>query len=340
MAMIEVENLAKNFGAVAALRQIGFAVEEGERFMLLGCSGAGKTSLLRIFAGLEKPDQGTLRLFGTDAERLLPVDRRTAMVSQDYALYPQLTVRENLAVALRRFRLDRSAKASRIDAMLGRFGIDELANRLPSQLSGGQAQRTAFAKALVVEPKILLLDEPLSQLDIGLRDVLTELIVEATQDFGVTLVMATHDSMHAMRIADRIAILHSGRLLDVGDPIDLYRRPKSIVGGQLTGVLGMNWVDSSAIPTESPLGTYRNAKRYIGFRPEDFQTMPSSRSNDSKRMCLLEFKITSVTELGFSRLATAEYHGQRVRILVESPPQVGEILSGGVPMDQLRYVDS
>jgi putrescine transport system ATP-binding protein len=251
MQSITLRGVSKNFGKVCALEDIHLEIEEGKRLVLIGGSGAGKTTLLRILAGLESPDQGSIFCGDTDITRVAAHQRGIGMLSQDYALYPHLTVQRNLQAALKPLRLGTHELRERTESALSWFGLMPLRDRRPAQLSGGQMQRAAIAKALVRRPQLLVLDEPLSQLDPILREQSRELILSMTEQFGTTLLMVTHDSLDAMRLADRLAVLESGRLVQVDVPQTVYRRPNSRSVAEILSPFGINQLEQGFFRPES-----------------------------------------------------------------------------------------
>ncbi|MGE5218691.1 MAG: ABC transporter ATP-binding protein, partial [Chloroflexota bacterium] len=235
--MIAIAGLRKNFQsgdqAVAALRGIDLEVQRGEFFVLLGPSGSGKTTLLRSVAGLEKPDAGEIALDGktvyAGAKRIfMPPERREiGMVFQSYAIWPHLTVAENIGLVLThgRSRLPKKAAAERIRQSLALVQLDDFETRPARLLSGGQQQRVALARALAVNPALLLMDEPLSNLDARLREEVRSNIKNLAMRLGITVLYVTHDQVEAMVLADRIAVMSQGRILQIGNPFQLYRAP-------------------------------------------------------------------------------------------------------------------
>jgi iron(III) transport system ATP-binding protein len=223
--MIAIENLSKSFGGYLALDRIDLTIGTGELFFLLGPSGCGKTTLLRHIAGFYQPDDGQILFDGKDVTRLPPHQRNTGMVFQNYALWPHLTVEKNVAFGLEERKLPRAEINSRVAEALRAVRLEDLAKRKIHEMSGGQQQRVALARALVVRPACLLLDEPLSNLDSKLRLEMRQEIRRICREFQLTSVYVTHDQQEALSIADRIAILNSGKLLQVGTPVEIYRRP-------------------------------------------------------------------------------------------------------------------
>ena len=223
--IITVERVTKRFGRVVALDEVCLEIREGEFFALLGPSGCGKSTLLRIIAGLETPSEGRVLIGGEDMTTV-PANRRPVnMVFQSYAVFPHMSVAENVAYGLRLERRPKAEIRERVERALAQVHLEGLGGRMPDQLSGGQRQRVALARALVKRPKVLLLDEPLSALDAKLRNAMRLELVKLQQEVGVTFIIVTHDQAEAMAVADRIAVLEAGRLRQVASPAELYQRP-------------------------------------------------------------------------------------------------------------------
>lgn len=232
---IEAVELTRRFGDVTALDRVSLTIQAGEFFSLLGPSGCGKTTLLRILAGLDLATTGSLRIDGTDAS-LTPAHRRPVnTVFQSYALFPHLDVRNNVAFGLRMKKVAPSEINRRVDAVMALVEIAPLAQRHPAQLSGGQKQRVALARALVNEPRVLLLDEPLAALDLKLRKQLQLELRSLQRRLGITFVYVTHDQEEALVLSDRIAVMHDGRIEQLGDARTLYERPKTRFVSQFLG---------------------------------------------------------------------------------------------------------
>ena len=225
---IRVEGVVKRFGRTVALRGVSLEVGRGEFFAILGPSGCGKTTLLRIIAGFEVPDEGRVYLGGRDVTMVPPDKRGTVMVFQNWALWPHMTVYENIAFGLKLRKLPREEIDRRVRETLELLGLEGFENRYPGQLSGGQQQRVALARALAVQPEVLLLDEPLSNLDAKLRLKLRGELKELQRKLGITMVYVTHDQEEAMSLADRIALMRDGRIEQIGRPEALYRRPETL----------------------------------------------------------------------------------------------------------------
>jgi sulfate transport system ATP-binding protein len=223
--MIAVRDVRKTFGDFVALDDVSLEIPDGSLTSLLGPSGSGKSTLLRIIAGLEQPDSGTVAIHGDDATRLPPQRRGIGFVFQHYAAFKHMTVRDNVAFGLRIRKQPKDRIAARVDELLGVVGLSGYQKRYPNQLSGGQRQRMALARALAVEPKVLLLDEPFGALDAKVRAELREWLRRLHDEVHVTTVLVTHDQEEAMTVSDHIAVMDHGRIEQVGGPRELYDRP-------------------------------------------------------------------------------------------------------------------
>jgi ABC-type Fe3+/spermidine/putrescine transport system ATPase subunit len=226
--MIEIKGVGKSFGKTRVLEDIDLRVEPGEFFCLLGPSGCGKTTLLRLIAGLEKPDGGSIRIGGKDMAGEPPHRRGCAMVFQNYALWPHLSVGENIVYGLEVQGRPKAEIENKLGEMLKAYQLEGLRHRMPHQLSGGQQQRVALARAMAVGPAALLMDEPLSNLDAALRKTLRRDLLDFHRSAGNTIVYVTHDQEEALALSDRIALLMNGRLVETGKPLELYARPRHL----------------------------------------------------------------------------------------------------------------
>ncbi len=222
---IQLAGLRKSFGSVAAVAGIDLEIADGEFFAMLGPSGSGKTTVLRLIAGFELPTAGTVSLGGADVTRRAPFERDVHTVFQDYALFPHMTVAQNVEYPLRIARVGRAARRERAEQALATVRLDGYGQRKPSQLSGGQRQRVALARALVDRPKVLLLDEPLGALDLKLREEMQVELKQIQRDVGITFVFVTHDQQEALTMSDRVAVFNAGRIEQVGTPAEVYEHP-------------------------------------------------------------------------------------------------------------------
>jgi len=227
MPLLRIEAVEKSFGTVRAVDRLSLDIGAGEFFALLGPSGCGKTTLLRLLAGFETPDQGRILLGGEDIAKVLPHQRPINMMFQNYALFPHLNVRDNIAFGLRRARMPRAEIRTRVAEMVALVKLEGLEKRKPDQLSGGQRQRVALARSLARRPLVLLLDEPLAALDKKLRESTQAELMELQRRLGLTFIIVTHDQEEAMTVADRIGVMDNGRLEQVATPRVLYEAPRS-----------------------------------------------------------------------------------------------------------------
>ena len=269
---VRIEDLNKSFGPTRAVDHINLTIEPGELFFLLGPSGCGKTTLLRCLAGFCEPDSGVIRLGDRDITRVPPHQRDTGMVFQSYALWPHMSVAENVAFGLEMRRLEKSEISRRVAEVLATVKMTDRASHKPNQLSGGQQQRVALARALVIHPQCLLLDEPLSNLDAKLRLEMRAEIRRICKEAGLTAIYVTHDQKEALSIADRLAILDAGRIQQVGAPQEVYRHPRTaFVAGFIgeTNFLRGKVVGSAVgmIQVETPVGRIHSAQPPAGPLP-------------------------------------------------------------------------
>jgi len=233
---VRIVGLHKLFGDVAALGETNLIVRQGEFFTLLGPSGSGKTTLLRLIAGFEQPDGGTIELAGTDVTRTPPYARDVNTVFQDYALFPHMTVAENIEYGLKVRHVPRAERGAKVARVLDMVQLANFGPRKPAQLSGGQRQRVALARAIVNEPQVLLLDEPLGALDLKLRQQLQRELLRIQREVGITFIYVTHDQEEALTMSDRIAVLNHGEIEQIGSPVEVYERPATAFVAGFIGV--------------------------------------------------------------------------------------------------------
>jgi len=280
---LQLRNITKRFGAVTAVQDASLDVEKGTFVCFVGPSGCGKTTLLRVIAGLEEPDFGALVLDGVDLSGIPARQRNFGVVFQSYSLFPNMTVRENVAYGLECRRWKRDAVAERVHRMLALVQLTDQAAKFPHQLSGGQQQRVALARALAPEPTVLLLDEPLSALDAKVREELRGEIKGLQSELGITTIMVTHDQDEAMEMADRIVVLDTGVVQQIGSAAELYGAPANRFVAEFIGRMNVLQVGNGA---GSTLSRYRPAAArdgktcFIGVRPEHIELVGEDADGD------------------------------------------------------------
>ncbi len=242
MAPVNIQNVQKRFGSVNVIHGIDIDIGDGEFVVLVGPSGCGKSTLLRMIAGLEEVSDGEIRIGAREVSNLPARDRDIAMVFQNYALYPHMTVKENMGFALKLKKVSADETASKVNKAAGILGLDKLLDRYPRQLSGGQRQRVAMGRALVRDPQVFLFDEPLSNLDAKLRVQMRGEIKALHQRIGTTTIYVTHDQVEAMTMADKIVVLHDGVIEQIGAPLELYDRPANLFVAGFIGSPAMNFI--------------------------------------------------------------------------------------------------
>jgi multiple sugar transport system ATP-binding protein len=268
VARIQLEHVTKVFpGGVAAVDDVTLEIADGEFLVLVGPSGCGKSTLLRIIAGLEEASEGRILIGDTDVTDLAPRNRDIAMVFQSYALYPHMTVRQNLAYGLKVRRTPKEEIRTRVEEVAKMLGLEEMLERRPAQLSGGQRQRVAMGRAVVREPKAFLMDEPLSNLDAKLRVGMRASLAQLHSRLGVTTVYVTHDQVEAMTLGKRVAVMRDGRILQAAEPQMLYAEPRDLFVAAFIGSPAMNLVEAKIDGNEVVFGQFR-AKLAAGRRPD------------------------------------------------------------------------
>ncbi|WP_323765977.1 sn-glycerol-3-phosphate ABC transporter ATP-binding protein UgpC [Marinovum sp.] len=260
MARVELKDLRKNFGAVEVIKGVDLTIEDGEFCVFVGPSGCGKSTLLRMISGLEEQSSGMIEIGGRDVSRAEPSERGIAMVFQNYALYPHLTVRENIGFGLSLARRPKSEIAEKVAAVAETLQLGAYLDRKPKALSGGQRQRVAIGRAIVRDPQVFLFDEPLSNLDAALRSQMRIELTELHERLGATMIYVTHDQVEAMTMADKIVVLNGGRIEQVGPPMELYQRPATPFVAGFIGSPKMNLYNGK-VAEEMGCRTY-------GIRPE------------------------------------------------------------------------
>ena len=273
-APLIVNRINHQFGMHHALNDVSLKVAPGEFIVLLGPSGCGKTTLLSILGGFISPTSGTVEIGGKDMTHVAPKDRPTTTMFQDYALFPHMTLRDNVAFGLRMRGLGTAPRATKAMQMLDMVGLADRAGQRPHQLSGGQRQRVALARALAVDPQVLLLDEPLGALDLKLRRQMQDELKSIQRRVGTTFIHVTHDQEEAMAIADRIVVMNQGRIEDVGPPQDIYLRPKSLFSAAFMGEINLIPATPTSAGIDTPLGplavpTTSKNPQTLCLRPEN-----------------------------------------------------------------------
>ncbi|MFN8051037.1 MAG: ABC transporter ATP-binding protein [Acidimicrobiales bacterium] len=351
MASVELTNVMKRFGDTVVLSDLSLSVEDGEFVVLLGPSGCGKSTVLRLIAGLDDPNSGTVSIDGRDVSGLKPNERDVAMLFQNYALYPHMTVRANIEFPLVCHRVPRRERDERVEEAAESVGVDHLMDRRPDQLSGGQRQRVALARSLVRRPALFLLDEPLSNLDAKLRAQTREQLVELHQRLGTTVIYVTHDQVEAMTMADRIAVIDQGGVQQIGDPQLVYDRPATTFVARFIGSPAMNCVPGVATVTpegsvsiETSGGTLLLDSDLAGVTPRDvtvgFRPEAVRRSADGA----LTATVDGVELLGSEQHLLGRFADGSTFVVREptepTPPLPGDTVCVDVAPDELHLFDA
>lgn len=294
MAVVETNGLRKHFGDVKAVDGVDLSVAEGELVVVLGPSGCGKTTLMRMIAGLEVPTGGVISIRGEVVTDLPPRDRRVAMVFQSYALYPHMTVFNNIAFPLKSDRrMSKTTIRTKVEEAANMLGIGSLLDRKPRQLSGGERQRVALARAMVRDPQIMLLDEPLSNLDAKLRASARDELQRFQRSLGITTLFVTHDQVEAMGLGDRIIVMSDGKVRQIGTPQEVYDNSADTFVATFLGSPGMNLMEREDI--------------LIGFRPEQF--IPKEAAKGQDNLVTFSFMVTRIEFLGADKLVYGQMSG-------------------------------
>jgi sn-glycerol 3-phosphate transport system ATP-binding protein len=297
MSAIVLDHVSKCWGAMRAVDDVSLTADEGSLLVLLGPSGCGKSTTLRLIAGLDQPDSGTIAIGGRDVTRMTPAERQISMVFQSYALFPHLSVAENIVFGLRVRRVSRGERDARLKRVADLVGLGHLLERKPSQLSGGQRQRVALGRAIIAEARVCLMDEPLSNLDAKLRHEMRTEIRALQQRLGMTMVYVTHDQTEAMTMADRIVLMRDGRIEQNGTPEELYNRPATAFTARFIGTPPMNIIARGDV--------------LLGVRPEHIRVVSQDGHGarvktvehlgaDSIILCDIDDQPVSVRQDGFS----------------------------------------
>lgn len=284
MAYLSIQNIRKKFNKIEVLKGINLDINKGEFVCFLGPSGCGKTTLLRIIAGLEKNDSGVILVDEKNITHLEPSERNLSMVFQSYALFPNMTVYENIEYGLKKKIKDKSLRAKKIEEVLRLVNLEHISSKYPDEMSGGQQQRVSLARAIALEPNILLLDEPLSALDAKVRENLRKEIKDIQRKLGITTIMVTHDQEEALTMADRIAVMNGGEIVQFGTPKEIYSSPKDIFVADFIGKI--NFIT--------------NKEEVFAIRPE-----------------MIEFSLEKEDKSFVGKIKSIEFRGAFYRIGVE-----------------------
>jgi len=340
VAEIEIVNVAKSFGKFDALHSIDLTISDQEFLVLLGASGCGKTTLLRILAGLETATSGEVYIGGRRMDHLAPKDRGIAMVFQNYAVFPHLTVFENIAFGLRMAKLEQTEIDRRVNRTAELMHIEQLLKRYSGQLSGGQRQRVAVARALATEPAVILMDEPLSNLDALLRMEMRAELKGILAESKTTTVYVTHDQVEAMSMADRIAIMQDGHIVQAASPVEVYRNPAAHFVGSFIGNPPMNFLTATGKGegvwqvAGSDIAGPNSSKSELqfGIRPEDM-TLSDNGS--------IHATISLLEPLGSHVLASCNIDGTLFRVILDSDTVIksGDALRLQPAADRIRWFD-
>ena len=275
MATVELNNVKKRFGPVEVIHGVSTTIKDGEFIVIVGPSGCGKSTLLRMVAGLESVSEGEISIGGKTVNDLEPMDRDIAMVFQNYALYPHMSVRENIGYGLKIAKMPKAKIEEKVNAAAKLLQLDEYLDRRPRYLSGGQRQRVAMGRAIVREPSVFLFDEPLSNLDAKLRVQMRLEIRDLQNRLGITALYVTHDQVEAMTMADRMIVMNDGRVEQIGTPLEVYETPQTLFAAQFIGSPSMNVFETtvqnnilSIGDTTVPVNTEAKGKVIAGMRPE------------------------------------------------------------------------
>ena len=331
MSSVDVRSVTKAFGETRAVDDVSFSVGRGELAVLLGPSGCGKSTMLRMIAGLDEPSAGMIMIEGRDVAGLTGSARGVAMVFQSYALFPHLTVADNITFGLSVRGLPKQEMAERLQRTAALLGLEALLRRKPAQLSGGQQQRVALGRALIAEAPVCLLDEPLSNLDAQLRQELRREIRALQQRLGITMIYVTHDQTEAMSMADRVILMRAGRIEQNGTPVELYERPATLFTARFIGGAPMNFLDLDDAPSGAVIaGTAGPALfagpgrgRVLGLRPEDVAV------DSVNGRAAFHATVTAVEYLGAEALVTCSLGDRAIqaRTRGDGAPPIGTTVS-------------
>ncbi len=319
---VSIRGLTKNFGSVEAVSGVNLDIPQGEFFSMLGPSGSGKTTVLRMIAGFETASAGSILLDGQDVTDQAPFDREVNTVFQDYALFPHMTIQENVEFGLRAKKLSKEERAAKATEAINQVKLAHLADRLPHQLSGGQRQRIALARALVLRPKLLLLDEPLGALDKQLREEMQVELKNIQRESKITFIFVTHDQEEAMRMSDRIAVFNAGKIEQIGSPREVYEKPATAF---VAGFLG-----SSNLIEPKAAAALTGINQLINVRPERIKLVAASETPAADEQGV-QATITDTAFLGANSLYILDANGTTMiatRVNEELPGETKSFVAG------------
>jgi putative spermidine/putrescine transport system ATP-binding protein len=351
MAFLEIKQLKKSFGAQTVVHDFQMAIEQGEFITFLGPSGCGKTTILRMVAGFETPSAGSIQVAGRDITRLRPNQRDIGMVFQSYALFPNMTVAENIGFGLKVAKRPAGEIDKRVQEMLQMIKLPALANRYPWQLSGGQQQRVALARALASHPKLLLLDEPLSALDAKIRVSVREEIRALQKKMGITSIFVTHDQEEALSISDRIVVMNEGRVEQIGTPFEIYNYPRTrfvasfvgtlnlLNGRVVDGAAGKFEVDGQLVTTRSAVAATAGQSRTLALRPEAITLESATPGRNSLKATVEEVDFLGSVVRIRARLAQTVLSLDLFNDPNMPPPARGTQITLGFGYDNLLVLD-
>ncbi len=345
MASLALRNLVKSFDRTEVLHGISLDVKDGEFVVLVGPSGCGKSTTLRLIAGLEELTAGEIEIEGRVVNNLEPKDRNIAMVFQNYAIYPHMSVRKNIGFGLRTSKLSRAEKEARLLEVSGILDMNDLLDRKPSQLSGGQRQRVAIGRAMVRDPAVFLFDEPLSNLDAQLRTQMRLEIKKLHQRVGNTIIFVTHDQIEAMTMADRIVIMKDGRIQQVGTPSEVYHEPANIFVAQFIGAPSMNLLSGTADGGAVRIGAGGGIELGVAIEdgwPVKVGVRPDDLRPDGGAEALVEGEVTVREPLGPETLVhVGTEHGEVIaKADGRTPPEVGERVKLSARREAIHIFDA
>jgi sn-glycerol 3-phosphate transport system ATP-binding protein len=349
MAEIAIRNVAKTYGKTTIMQGVSLDIRNGEFVVILGPSGCGKSTLLRLIAGLEEITEGEIAIGGTVVNALEPRERGCAMVFQNYALYPHMTVAENIGYALKVAGVPKAERLAKVEQTAKSVGLGDLLDRRPGQLSGGQRQRVAMARAIIRSPKVFLFDEPLSNLDAKLRVQMRHEIRRIHNQIKATSVFVTHDQHEGMTLADRLVVMNKGTIEQVGTPSEIYERPASLYVAGFIGSPAMNFLpgqfsaarrgvvleNGAVVPLDGGWDLADGQLVQIGLRPEHAVLAPAGQG-------LLDARVDMIEELGAARLCNLLVEDIPFSLLTEARPDLasGEAVGLQLDMDRLHIFDA